>query len=269
MAFRLTFISYFQSGKTHMNIVLIGTGNVASVLGRLMVQKGHRIVRVVGRNQSHAAALAAQLGADSHAPADGLAADADIYIIAWSDNALAPGHLPFRLPGKIVVHTAGSVPMEVLKNISDKVGILYPLQSLRKEMEQIPEIPFLTDAGDEESFAVIAGFARTLSDRVVRAGDVERLKLHAAAVIVNNFTNHLYRLAEDFCLKEGVDFSILQPLILETASRIREISPSLLQTGPAARNDLSTIDRHLELLSAHPGLRNIYRQLSESIASQK
>jgi predicted short-subunit dehydrogenase-like oxidoreductase (DUF2520 family) len=112
---------------------------------------------------------------------------------------------------------------------------------------------------------LVEDFAQTISGTVAKAGDVERLKLHVAAVVVSNFTNHLYALAEDFCKKENIDFKLLAPLIKETAQRVEAHSPASVQTGPALRNDVFTLDKHLRLLSNHPKLKYIYLKLTDSI----
>jgi len=91
------------------------------------------------------------------------------------------------------------------------------------------------------------------------------LKLHVAAVVVNNFVNHLLVLAEEYCKKEGIEFSQLLPLLQETISRVREVPPSQAQTGPAIRHDTATIEKQLEILSAHPALKEIYLLLTSSI----
>lgn len=248
-----------------MNICMAGSGNVATVLSRLMMQKGHRVVQVLSRHAAHAEILAAETGASAGDLSSTPHADADIIIIAVSDSALTSGSFPLKTGGKLVVHTAGSVARNVLDPFSSGNGILYPLQTLRKELQAIPQIPFLIDGSDEQVKKNLKDFAMSLSGMVQEAGDEERLKLHAAAVIVNNFTNHLYALAGDFCAGEGLDFSLLHPLIKETAARIDHIAPSAAQTGPAARNDLKTISTHLELLEKYPALKEIYRLLSESI----
>ena len=112
---------------------------------------------------------------------------------------------------------------------------------------------------------MIENFALTLSSKVSYANDEQRLKLHVAAVIVNNFTNHLYTLAADYCADEGLDFKMLQPLIEETALRLRDHRPADVQTGPAARKDMATLDKHLSILSQHPVLKKIYLRMSDSI----
>ncbi|MEP7237429.1 MAG: Rossmann-like and DUF2520 domain-containing protein [Ferruginibacter sp.] len=248
-----------------MRIVIIGSGNVASVLGRLCKQNEHEIIQVMSREASHAKLLADELNckyADFSANID---ADAELYLVAVTDGALYGLNSNIHIGNKLILHTAGSVSKDVLKDISVNYGVLYPLQSLRKEMAYGCEIPFLIDGNTEESKTLIEDFAKTLSTNVSKATDEERLKLHVAAVIVSNFTNHLYVLAEEFCVKENIDFKLLAPLIEETAERIKTISPADAQTGPAARNDVFTLDKHLQLLANYPRLKYIYLKLTESI----
>ena len=248
-----------------MKIALIGSGNVATVLGRLIVKNNHQVCQVISRDAAHAKILADELGA-GYADFDGSPdRTADLYIIAISDTALDNFFVKGALSDKVVVHTAGSVSKDILKNFSGHYGVLYPLQTLRKEMEQIPPVPLLVDGSDEETTDYIEVFARSISGDVQRVNDEQRLKLHAAAVIVSNFTNHLYAIAEDFCGKENVDFNMLKPLILETAMRINQASPSKVQTGPAIRKDILTLDKHLRLFTAHPKLRTMYLRLTDSI----
>ncbi len=244
---------------------MIGSGNVATVLGRLIINNNHQVTQVISRDIENAKLLAQELGAsydDFNARPD---SNADIFILAIADQALEHFFTGLGMGDKLVVHTAGSVSIDILKKFSSRYGILYPLQSLRKEMSIIPPIPFLIDGNTDEVTKCIEDFATTISHSVKRAADDERLKLHAAAVIVSNFTNHLYTIAEDFCQKENIDFNLLKPLLLETASRVQHISPSKVQTGPAVRKDILTMDKHLRIFAAHPRLRTMYLRLTDSI----
>jgi len=253
-----------------MDIVIMGSGNVASVLGRKFKAAGHNIKQVYGRNASAASKLAYELGTDSTNYISMISKNADIYLIAVPDDAIEAVTAELRLPGKVVAHTAASVPKEVLQKVTNHYGVFYPLQSLRKEMTSLPEIPVFFDGSDEEAKKILEALARSIADeKVTEAGDQARLKLHAAAVVVGNFVNHLYALAEDYCKKEGLDFKQLLPLIEETAARVKEISPKLSQTGPALRHDSETIHKHLDLLKDHPQLKNIYILLTESIQQNK
>lgn len=250
-----------------MNIVMIGTGHVAHVLGQQIILCGHHIVQVAGRNPDRTRQLAVLLNAEAINDYRRLSDTADLYIIAVSDHALEELCSWFpRQDRGIVVHTAGAVGMQVLSGITARYGVLYPLQSLRSNLPDIPEIPILIDANSSDTLQMVRSFAVSLSGKVVQADDQTRLKLHLSAVIANNFSNHLFTLVQDYCIKEKLDFSLLLPLLLETIQRLEHAPAYALQTGPAVRNDLYTLEKHASLLTHYPGLLKIYHELSASIS---
>ncbi len=248
-----------------MKVALVGSGNVATVLGKVIHKAGHQIVQVLGRNENNAKALAQNFNCPYGSFKTTGYKDADIYLLAITDTALYHLDQYVQLNNKLVVHTAGSVSKDVLKNISSNYGIIYPLQSLIKDSEEVPEIPLFVDGSNYETTDVIRDFAKTFSNSVTVADDKERLKYHVAAVLVNNFTNHLFAMADVFCQKENIDFPQLYPLINETIRRVQLYSPESVQTGPAIREDIYTLGKHLQVLSAHPDLKYLYLKLSESI----
>jgi predicted short-subunit dehydrogenase-like oxidoreductase (DUF2520 family) len=253
-----------------MNIVIIGTGNAATVLGRKFKKAGHRITQIFGRDASEASRLAYEFDTDSTNYWSVIRKDADVYLIAVSDDAIQEVAKHIHVPGKVVAHTAASVTKDILKNMTHHYGVFYPLQSLRMDKKSLPEIPIFIDASDEVARKKLERLASSISgEQVVVADDQQRLKMHVAAVIASNFTNHLYKLAEDYCEQEGIDFKQLIPLIEETASRIRTVSPGKSQTGPAVRRDEPTIEQHLKLLEKYPQLKKIYELLTESIQKEK
>ena len=236
------------------------------MLGRKFKQAGHRIVQVFGRDASAASRLAYQLDTESTNYWSVIRKDADIYIIAVADDAIIDVAKHVHVPGKVVAHTAASIKKDVLKTMSHHYGVFYPLQSLRKDRAELPEIPLFIDASDDITRKKLEQLADSISDgQVAEADENERLKMHIAAVFVSNFVNHLYTLAEEFCNKEGIDFQQLLPLIEETAQRLESISPSKAQTGPAIRHDEATIKEHLKLLEKYPKLKDVYELMTKSI----
>jgi predicted short-subunit dehydrogenase-like oxidoreductase (DUF2520 family) len=241
-----------------MKVVMIGSGNVATVLGGKVVAAGHEMLQVVARRPEPAALLAGEWGCSYTTRWEEIDPAADLYIVAISDRGLEQIGEVLSLPGRLVVHTAGAVSVSALVPVSVRSGVLYPLQSLKAAVRPFPEIPLLVDAHRPEDLSVIEAFAGTLSRQVQRAGDSTRLKLHLGGVLVNNFTNFLYTLTDDFCGKEGIDFSLLQPIIRETAERVSRFAPRDLQTGPAVRGDRTTCERHLKLLSNYKNIKELY-----------
>jgi predicted short-subunit dehydrogenase-like oxidoreductase (DUF2520 family) len=248
-----------------MKIVIIGSGNVATVLGRRMGQSGHEIMQVFSRNGEHAVPLADELGCPWSAEWTEISHAAELYLVAISDDALAGLGERLALPGKLVVHTAGAISRNVLRGVTENYGVLYPLQSLRAAIRAIPEIPLLVDGNDPVTLERISDFARTISGQVQVADDKTRLKLHLAGVIVNNFSNHLYALTAAFCRQEGIAFDLLLPLIGETAGRLAHTDPRDAQTGPAIRGDRATIGEHLKLLDNYKDIKELYKLMTFQI----
>lgn len=252
-----------------MKIVIIGTGNTATVLGKRLKIAGHNILQVFGRNAEEAKALALELDTNPVSDFSNINPDAEIYLLAVSDDVIAEVSKSLPVKDKILVHTAGAVSIDVLKKASSHYGVLYPLQSLRKEMEPLTEVPLHIDAGDEQTLEKIKVLANSISSQVIVSGDVERMKLHVAAVFCNNFTNYMYTLAETYCKNENLVFNHLLPLINETASKLAYHSPSKMQTGPAIRGDQQTIQKHEELLAGYEELQDVYRYLTQKISLHK
>lgn len=252
-----------------MKISIVGSGNVATVLGRLLKSKDFIIEEVVSRNKVHAKQLAQELNAAAIENIKDLSNSSDVYVIAVNDDEIETVSNQLKAGEKIVVHTCGSASINVLKNASKNFGVLYPLQSLRKEISYLPVIPFLLDANNDSSKRLITKLATSISNNVREASDEQRMQYHLSAVIVSNFTNHLFSLTKEYCKTNNIDFSLLIPLIEEIANRLETFNPAEMQTGPAIRGDVSTIQKHLALLKDFPQLNNIYKIMSESIAEVK
>lgn len=249
-----------------MRVLIIGAGNVATVFGRLIKQANHEIVQVVSRNLDTAHILADALQCTAATSFEEMDKTADLYLVAMSDAALNQLNERVNLGNQLIVHTAGSVSKDVLKEVSTNYGVIYPLQSLRKDNTDIHlHIPVLIDGNTESNIQIIEKFANSFASPVTIAADEYRQKLHVAAVVASNFPNYLYSLAADYCEKENIDFKMLLPLIEETASRLRIHSPNEMQTGPAIRKDIVTLEKHLQLLNNHPQLRSIYVKITDSI----
>ncbi len=252
-----------------MKISIVGSGNVATVMGRTIKEAGHEVLQVISRNLLHAEKLAVLVGATATVKVQALHPQCDFCIIAVGDSniQLVANQLP--VTNAVVVHTAGSVERDVLLQPNRAVGVIYPLQSLRSLIADLPKIPVLIDGVNSEVITRIRWFAETWASGVWQAGDEKRQQTHVAAVILNNFINHLVSLTHEYCNKENIDFEILKPLLKQTVTNLTFYNASELQTGPARRNDISTIKKHLLILNKQPVLRSLYLKLSESIINQQ
>lgn len=186
---------------------------------------------------------------------------AELTILAVSDDAIQ--EVSSKITNEFVVHTSGSVALSDLKN-SNRKGVFYLLQTFSKDKKiDFTEVPFCLEATTENDLKLLETVANQLGKKIYHINSEQRKAIHVAAVFANNFTNHLYKIAADICEKHEIPFEILHPLIAETAEKIKTLPPILAQTGPAIRNDETTIKNHLFLLTEKQ--QEIYKIFTKSI----
>jgi predicted short-subunit dehydrogenase-like oxidoreductase (DUF2520 family) len=251
-------------------ISIIGAGNVGTQLANAFCDAGYPIVQICSRSEERTRALAEAVNAAFVTDPLDLSDEAELYIFCISEEDL------YRLPeikqlkNKLLCHTSGSTPMEILEPLSADYGILYPLQTFSLAHQvNLSNVPVLIEANTEANLSVIEDLARGVSEKVQVMKGPDRMALHLAAVIACNFTNHLYARAEELLNQHNLPFELLHPLILETARKAAEMSPVLAQTGPALRGDKKILAKHKELLFNDPAMLDIYEKLSDAIISLK
>ncbi|MBS1765026.1 MAG: DUF2520 domain-containing protein [Bacteroidetes bacterium] len=258
-----------QAKADVLNVVIVGSGNVAMQLAMLLNISGNKVVQVVSRNSKTGKQLAKLCNCDFNAEVKAAKTNADICLIAVNDDSIAEVVRQLPEMKTTVVHTSGLVPIDVLKKKFRNCGVMYPVQSLTAHSEIFSELIFCVEASGKKAMQIIEKVLQNINCRFVKLNSAKREKLHLAAVIVNNFTNHLYSLAYDYLKHHKIDFNILQPLIENTALRIESSNPSALQTGPALRGDRKTIQRHLQLLKNNPELADVYKKMTKSIEKNR
>ncbi|MEZ4803478.1 MAG: DUF2520 domain-containing protein [Gelidibacter sp.] len=245
-----------------ISVVLLGAGNVASHLFKAF-QKSDKVIVKQWFNR-HLGAIETYKN-DVEVISDiSKLKEADVYILAVSDDAISKlsSELPFE--NRLVVHTSGSVGIHDLDKKHQR-GVFYPLQTFSKEAEvNFKKVPICIEVIDKKDLKILKSLATALKSKSHKVNTDQRRALHLAAVYVNNFTNQLYRLAHEITESKGVEFEILKPLIMETAKKVQNLSPYLAQTGPAKRNDQKTIRKHLKLLE-NEHHKAIYELLTSSI----
>lgn len=214
------------------HIVMAGTGRVAWNLCKAFVEKGLPIHEVVGRDLSQTMALAEFAKARAVIGMDKMTRDADFYILAVSDDAIATVAKQMPPTGGLVVHTSGMTSDKVLKEYFGRSGVFYPLQTFSiGYYPDFERIPILVQADSENDLTCLSQLAAKLSSCVMQSDDHQRQTLHLAAVFVNNFGNALFDMAAQILEKEQLPLSLLEPLIRETALKISRQTPSQAQSG--------------------------------------
>ena len=249
-----------------MRICLIGAGNLATQLGLTLSEKGHQVVQVWSRTESSAAALASKLNCPYTTEISLISSNTDIYIVAVIDTAIESVLAGRNWDNTMVVHTSGSTPMSILAPYCNNFGVFYPFQTFTiPKRVDFDHIPVCIEANTLQNLDLLKELAQSISQDIKLFDSGQRQQIHLAAVFACNFVNHFYAIGEELLREKGIDFEILKPLILETASKAVAQSPASSQTGPAIRNDKITMDKHLLLLSNFPDLKNLYKQISDRI----
>lgn len=249
-----------------MRIVLVGTGNLATRLGMALHAGNIEIAQVFGRSAAAASQLADLLSCPFTSHLEELLPDADLYLMAVSESALPLLLKNERFHHQFLVHTSGSIPMELLSHTTENFGVFYPLQTLSKQKEvNFRNVPICIEANNKVNLETLQELASLISDKVIQIDSNNRKYLHLSAVFVCNFVNHLYAIGGKLLEEKGLDFQLLRPLIAETAEKAALFLPEEVQTGPAVRNNQPIMDLHLQMLEQHPEWQKIYEVISNDI----
>jgi predicted short-subunit dehydrogenase-like oxidoreductase (DUF2520 family) len=242
------------------SVALVGTGNIAWHLGNAFVKSGIGINEVYGRNKSKSEELAQVF--DAACVQDIALLKSKYVFVCVSDDSIET--MIAQIPENLnVIYTSGALGMDIFKN-RNNVGVLYPLQTFGDRLpSDFKAIPILIEANDENLLNEVHFLASIISSEVHVVNSEQRLIYHLAAVWMNNFVNHIGNIAYDIIQEHQLDWGKLQLLIEKTTTNLLINNPKNIQTGPAKRNDLNTISKHLEHLNEEQKV--VYNILSESI----
>ncbi|BDB55223.1 hypothetical protein GENT5_15280 [Flavobacterium ammoniigenes] len=245
-----------------IKVSIIGSGNVAQhLIQAFQLNSQIELVQVVARDIKKVAHL---LDSNRITSEYTQLQEADLYIIAVSDDAIAEVSSALPFENRLVAHTSGTVALDSL-NSNNRRAVFYPLQSFSKDKPiDFKSVPICLEAENEKDVQILKQLAHSISNAFYEINSEQRKALHVAAVFVNNFVNYLYQMGNEICDANAIPFEILKPLIQETANKIATLSPKNAQTGPAKRNDLKTIAAHEEFLKDE-NQAAIYKLLTQSL----
>ena len=244
------------------NIILLGSGNVATHLGIALKNSNYTIVQVYSKSIKNAKILANKL--DAHFTNDlSKLKSADLIIVSINDDAIS--NIISQIKNTAIVHTSGSIGLNVFKEQFSNYGVFYPLQTFSKEVDiNISEIPFCLEGNSIEFENQLIKIAKALSNNVVKMNSDQRKQLHIAAVFACNFSNHMFSIADDLLAKKDIDFKILLPLIRKTIANLESNRPKEVQTGPAKRKDTAIIQEHIATIKEKE-INELYQKISTNI----
>ncbi|TAH02175.1 MAG: DUF2520 domain-containing protein [Sphingobacteriales bacterium] len=285
-----------------MLFAIIGSGNVATHFAIALVKNGHQVLQVWSRDFTNAQTLAQKVSATAITSLSQIHSNVEVIIIAVNDDAVSIvlnglntcfpkkyglGSCPHeqntatlaglpKIPvskkngfNPIFIHTSGTLNIDVLSANATNYGVLYPIQTLSKNVAiDFLKVPIAVEGNNQKVEDTLLQIAKSISNLVYKINSNQRKTLHIAAVFACNFTNYFYAIAEDLLQQYNLSFDMLKPLITETANKIIANPPQHVQTGPAKRNDESTMDAHLSALSQHPNYQMLYKLISDAIVAK-
>ncbi|MCL2246147.1 MAG: DUF2520 domain-containing protein [Lentimicrobiaceae bacterium] len=243
-------------------VIIIGSGNIGTwLLQTLQNQKGFSVISVSSRK------------------IETLPQDGDLYIFALKDDVYETvlQQISFKMPR--AVHTSGALSQSILVPFAKKVGVMYPYQSVRCEVESVRQkaegrrqkgerwkekVPVCVEGSDKEFEDTLFQWAKRMFEDVYKINEQQRFAMHLAAVFANNFTNAMYGVAYQIFKENNIDWSLIFPLLNSTLEKAKHNDPALVQTGPALRHDVSVMEKHCKALRSED-LRMVYRGISRVI----
>tara|TARA_R110002072_G_scaffold67521_3_gene165583 strand:+ start:11514 stop:12287 length:774 start_codon:yes stop_codon:yes gene_type:complete len=242
------------------SISFIGSGNVANHLSRALQKENITISHIYSRNLNTAQELAGKINAIVVNELSDL--PNQLTIVCVSDDSIHS--VIDKINPKIpIAYTSGTVELSSFSS-RENIGVFYPLQTFSKNREvDFFEVPIFIESNSEYFTSILFDLGWKVSREVNHASSTERKKMHIAAVMVNNFTNHIIHLAQKYSHDNDINFDYLRPLLNETVAKLEITSARKAQTGPARRGDVKIIEEHLKTLSGTT--RDVYQLITKSI----
>jgi predicted short-subunit dehydrogenase-like oxidoreductase (DUF2520 family) len=239
---------------------IIGSGNMATFWAKCFFEHRFPLKSIVSRNQEKGSLLANEYGTEWHSDYPEFEED-EMVMLCLSDDAIE--NISNNIQCKNILHCSGAISIDALKKHQNR-AVAYPLQTIHSDYSlSIEKIPILIET--TSSNQALQNWLSQFNFNMQYVDSNQRLKYHIAAVFANNFTNAMLVLTQDYCHNQTLDFNLLNPLIQQTFQQLENKNPSEVQTGPAKRNDLKTIQKHLEALKDEKQMSDIYQMMSEFI----
>ena len=256
-----------------LKLGFIGAGTVGTALSIRLSERGYQVIAASSRSQTSAEKLARAVSG-CRAPNDNqsVADVADLVFITTFDDAIATvaSEIAWH-PGQSVVHCSGAHSTDILgpaRELGAQLGAFHPLQtfaSVKQAIDNVPGSTFALEA-EEPLLTILKDMATALGGHWIELGAGDRVAYHAAAVIACNYLVTLVKLATDlwqtFSVSPDQAQRALLPLLRGTIHNIETIGIPQCLTGPIARGDAATIEKHLNALQqVAPALLPTYCEL--------
>ncbi len=263
---------------TKPDISIIGCGKVGTAIGVLSSNAGYHVVTVASKSDESAKLAAERIGESVRAiTPEELVEVGGLVLLTVPDDTITPlceelARKGAFAPGAVVAHCSGVLSSEVLTPARDRcgcaIGSMHPLQTFPTVEAAVEKLPgaWCFVEGDERAVGVLWELAEQIGAKAVRMDPRGKALYHASAVMGCNYLTALVDAAVSMAGAAGIPahtaLGALEPLVRATIDNVFAMGPEKALTGPIARGDIETVQRHIEAMSSVPDrLQELYRVL--------
>lgn len=248
------------------SLLIVGTGNAAWHIGHACKMAGVELKGIVARDAMKGRELANFLGGIPYYAFFNNLPDADAFLLAVRDDAIETVAEQLAQEGQLMIHCSGSMQADVLQVADNAYGVMWPMHSLQKQdPDSLKETLIAVQGNTPQTEQDIWQLASRISDRAMIVAEHQRMAMHMCAVWINNYTNHMLNIGYQLLKEHQVDFKLFMPILRTHIAALETHTPDEIQTGPAKRGDMETLEKHRKMLHTHPDLLQLYDQLAEHI----
>ena len=262
-----------------MNIGFIGAGRVGCTIGRYLADAGIAIEGYYSRSKESADIAATFTNTRSFESIEDLVKSCDTIFLTTSDSAIENVWNcidRFDLKDKVISHFSGSLSSDIFSGI-EKTGAygcsIHPMYAFSDKFTSYRQFntACLTMEGHGEAIKKMKSlFGDKLGHRIYTLDPKDKIKYHAAASFASNYVDAVMQIAVDLMGQCGFleedTFTLLGPLVKNNVNSIVDNGTVASLTGPAERNDVGTVKKHLQAIEGTDA-EEVYRVLGRTLLS--
>ncbi|MDE6384901.1 MAG: DUF2520 domain-containing protein [Eubacterium sp.] len=243
-----------------LSIGFIGAGRVGITLGRYFFAKNQKIAGYYSKTYSNARQAAEFTQSTACRSVEEILNQSEIVFITVPDRNIYEVYLQLKnydLRNKILCHCSGALSADIFNDVCTLGAYgfsVHPVFAINDKTESYKDMPkaFFTIEGSNEKMYVIENLLQELGNdyQIIKAN--QKQQYHTALVMASNLAIGLYhmsaKLLEDCGFNEESVHGALSPLFLHNAVNVTKRGCCQALTGPIDRNDLSTVQKHINVL---------------------
>ncbi|MDD3184279.1 MAG: DUF2520 domain-containing protein [Anaerostipes sp.] len=262
-------------GDLCMKVGFIGAGKVGCSLGAYFVHQGIQVVGFTSRSETSAKEAGKLTHTQHISNIESLVTICDVLFITVSDDSIASVWEQIKtlpIQGKFICHCSGSLSSTIFSGIEStgaygySIHPMFPFQSKTIPYEELSQAVICVE-GDTRKLEDVFTLFSCLPNEAIFVKTKEKAKYHGAAVFASNLVVALMEEAIELLEECGFTrenaIKALKPLAMQNLNHIFESGPKEALTGPVERNDMGTVQKHLEVFSKEE--RDMYLLLSKKL----